>query len=271
MEWINKKTILVTGASSGIGKEVTDILIRQYGCNVIGIGQSEERLQRTKQSLTYLNERFDYYCFDISLEEEWNSLARTLQDKYGKLDLIVNCAGTMPVINRINMYSDELTTQCMKVNYNSITYMLRALLPLLRESNMYGFFNVISADAFMPILGNSIHGASQAARLSYAKSLIAEHGREMYVGYAVVGKTRTRYLRNQFGDRDLNVKKYFKKSPADVANNIVKAIQKQHVRVLIGGDTKRLYYLSKFFPNLSIKLYEIRMKHTKLRMFDNVK
>lgn len=271
MEWINKKTVLVTGASSGIGKEVADILVRQHGCNVIAIGQSEEKLQRAKLSLTYMQDRFHCYAFDISVEEEWNNLARQLQDKFGKIDLIVNCAGMLPIINRINMYNDQLISECMGVNFNSMTYMVRTMIPLLRQSNMYGIFNVVSSDAILPIIGNSIHGASQAARLSYAKSLVAELGREMYVGYAVVGRCKTNFLRYQFGGKDNNTNKYFKKSPADVAATIVKTIQKQHTRALIGGDTKRMYYMSKFFPTLSIKLYEIRVKHIKLRMLDNIK
>ena len=45
MDWIYGKTILITGASSGLGRAMTLQLIREHGCMVLGIGQSEEKMK----------------------------------------------------------------------------------------------------------------------------------------------------------------------------------------------------------------------------------
>lgn len=53
MDWIYGKTLLITGASSGLGRAMTVRLIKEHNCKVIGIGQSEPKMKRFIDELSY--------------------------------------------------------------------------------------------------------------------------------------------------------------------------------------------------------------------------
>ncbi len=271
MEWIRNKTVLITGASSGIGRALTEKLVRYYGCRVIGIGQSEEKLHYVKTNLTYMTDFFEYRAFDVSQEENWDVLAMELKEEGRKIDILINNVGTLPMLQRITNYKEDVIRETFDVNYYSYRYAVNALLPILRESSMPGIVNIISADALVPLLGTSAHSESQAALLSYSKSLVAELGREMYVGYMIPGFVDTEYFRNQHKTIDKKLQNKIKLSPEKAAEKITKKILKQKVRGLIGRDAKIMDKFARLFPALSVKWYEIRIKHSKTKLFENVK
>lgn len=271
MEWIRNKTVLITGASSGIGRALTEKLIRYYGCYVIGIGQSEEKLHYVKSELTYMTDFFDYKVFDVSEKKNWDVLAMELKEEGTKIDLLINNVGTLPMLQKIDKYKEEVIRETFDVNYYSYRYAVDALLPMLRESNMPGIVNIVSADALVPLVGTSAHSESQAALLSYSKSLVAEVGREMYVGYMLPGLVDTDYFRNQVKTIDKKLLKRIKLTPEKAAEKITRKILKQKVRGLIGADAKRMDKFSRLCPNLSVKWYEIKVKHSKMKLFENVK
>ena len=271
MEWIRNKTVLITGASSGIGRALTEKLVRYYGCRVIGIGQSEEKLHYVKTNLTYMTDFFEYRAFDVSQEENWDLLAMELKEEGRKIDILINNVGTLPMLQRVTNYKEEVIRETFDVNYYSYRYAVNALLPILRESNMPGIVNIVSADALVPLLGTSAHSESQAALLSYSKSLVAELGREMYVGYMIPGFVDTEYFRNQYKTIDKRLQKRLKLTPEKAAEKISRKILKQKVRGLIGRDAKFMDKFSRLFPALSVKWYEIKVKHSKAKLFENVK
>ena len=271
MEWIRNKTVLISGASSGIGRALTEKLVRYYGCQVIGIGQNEEKLHYVKSELTYMSDFFEYKVFDASEKENWDVLAMELKEEGTKIDLLINNVGTLPMLQKINNYREETLRDTFDVNYYSYRYAVDALLPILRESNMPGIVNIVSADALVPLVGTSAHSESQAALLSYSKSLVAELGREMYIGYMIPGFVDTDYFRNQYKTIDKKLQKKIKLTPEKAAEKISKKILKQKVRGVIGWDAKRMDKFSRIFPNLSVKWYEIKVKHSKMKLFENVK
>ena len=271
MEWIRNKTVLITGASSGIGRALTEKLVRYYGCQVIGIGQSEEKLHYVKSNLTYMADFFEYRAFDVSEEENWDVLAMELKEEGKKIDLLINNVGTLPMLQRVGNYKEEVIKETFDVNYYSYRYAVNALLPIIRESNMPGIVNIVSADALVPLIGTSAHSESQAALLSYSKSLVAELGREMYVGYMIPGFVQTEYFRNQYKTIDKKLFRKIKMTPEKAAEKITKKILKQKVRGVIGWDAKKMDKFSRLFPNLSVKWYEIKVKHSKMKLFENVK
>ena len=77
MKYLYGKTILLTGASSGIGREMTKQLVKTYGASVIGIGRNEEKLKSLK---TELGDKFNYYAMDVSVKENWLDFANKLKN-----------------------------------------------------------------------------------------------------------------------------------------------------------------------------------------------
>lgn len=68
--WLNGKTVIISGASSGIGLETARQLIDGYGCSVIGIAQNIAKLTKAKE---LLGSNFSYYSFDVKSEENWKN------------------------------------------------------------------------------------------------------------------------------------------------------------------------------------------------------
>ena len=109
-----QSTILLTGASSGIGKNLATILIKKYGAKVIGVARSEDKLSKVKKEL---GENFTYLTFDVSLEESWQALYKHLTDNKIHLTGIINSAGVLPEFSSFNGEYFEQNKNVININY----------------------------------------------------------------------------------------------------------------------------------------------------------
>ena len=114
MDWIYGKTILITGASSGLGRAMTLQLIREHGCMVLGIGQSEEKMKSLIEELSYLRDQFKYWIFDVSQEENWNTFREELTYNNINVDLLINNAGMLLPFEKSVNYTEEQVKRCQE-------------------------------------------------------------------------------------------------------------------------------------------------------------
>ena len=270
MDWIYGKTVLITGASSGIGKTLTLQLIREHNCNVLGIGQSEEKMRSLMKELSYMSDRFAYKLFDISNADYWEQLADDLLEENIVVDVLINNAGTMPPFDKSTNYSEEKILKTMDVNFHGCRYAINSMLPVLRNSSMPAIINVSSSSALAPLVGTSIYSASKAALKAYTESLIGELGREIYIAYVCPGFTKTDIFRNQYFISDGRLINFMSTNLDKMVRKIIKKIIKQKSRIIVGKDAKFMNFTSKFFPVLGLKFYEIILKKSKLKMFENI-
>jgi short-subunit dehydrogenase len=271
MEWIYGKTIIITGASSGIGRALTCKLVKEHNCRVIGIGQSEAKMKSLIDELSYQHDAFRYKIFDVSEPEAWNEFAKELLDNNVQVDLLINNAGTMPEFNRSVNYTEEEISRCFDVNFHAVRYGIKALLPVLRKSTMPGIVNISSAAALCSLIGTGIYGATKAALKAYTESLIGELGREMYIAYVCPGFVRTDILRNQHANTNRGIIRFMSTSPDKMAKKIIRKIIRQKNRMILGKDAHFMNFTSKFFPVLGLKLYESILKGSKDEMFENLR
>ncbi len=270
MDWIYSKTVVITGASSGIGRELALKLIRDHECFVIGIGQTEHKMEDLKNELGYQSGSFRYEIFDVSSKEAWEKFARQIDNEEIDIDILVNNAGMMPPFDRAVSYTEEQFLRCMDVNFNGCRYAVNNMLPILRRSTTPAIINVSASCALSPVIGTSAYSAAKAALKAYTECLIGELGREMYVSYVCPGLTATDIFRNQYAKPDGRLLRPFSKKPENIATKMIKKIIKQKSRIIIGKDAKFMNFMSKFFPITEIKLNEQIIKHSKVKMFENL-
>lgn len=157
------KTILVTGASSGIGRE-TAIVCSKMGATVIISGRNEERLMATFNQL----EKVDHKSIvaDIADEEQIGALA----SECPQLDGIVHCAG---VGDRtlLKMIRKKDIDRVMSTNFNGPVLLQRALLKKKKVKASASIVFIASRAPFAPAVGNGIYAASKGALIAYAKVL----------------------------------------------------------------------------------------------------
>lgn len=195
--WFDYKTVILSGASSGIGKELAIRLIRDHGCKVIGIARTKSKLEALKEELGNKGCNFSYYTFDVSDKAKWFELAETLEKEGIQPDILINNAGILPKFDRFENYTLEEVDQAMEINFFSSVYSMKALMPIILRSENASIINVASSAALCSLAGTSVYSASKAALKSFTDAVREEHRGEMYVGLVCPGFTKTDIFRNQ--------------------------------------------------------------------------
>jgi NAD(P)-dependent dehydrogenase (short-subunit alcohol dehydrogenase family) len=160
------KTILVTGASAGIGRGIA-IACAGMGAQVILTARNIERLQETLSQLE--GDGHSYIAADITNEAE----RRALVEQLPMLDGVVQCAG---VGNRVpcKMLVQEDLDRVMKPNAEAPMLLQALLLSEKKIKKQASIVFIASAAATMPVTGNAVYSASKAALVAYAKCLAQE-------------------------------------------------------------------------------------------------
>src|SRR5262249_17462131 len=125
------KRVVITGASSGIGRAVTEAAA-QAGMRVLAVSRSPEPLQQLAESLTAQGHEVHAQPADVtSADDRWRIFAAA-RERLGGLDVLINNAG----IGTQGIFSDsspENLRQVMEVNFFAAAEMIRGAVPLLRE------------------------------------------------------------------------------------------------------------------------------------------
>src|SRR5581483_7868507 len=163
---LTNKTILVTGASSGIGKQ-TAISCSEMGAKVVITGRDEKRLNETFSSLK--GSGHSKFLCDLTDEKQRGEFTSSVPS----VDGLVHSAGTvMPI--PVKFIAEKHIQQVMGVNFNSAVLLVAGLLKnkKLNDSASLIFFSSISAD--YPYAGGSTYSASKGAIEAYSKNLALE-------------------------------------------------------------------------------------------------
>ena len=159
------KTILVTGASSGIGKAIA-IFSARMGAAVIITARNEERLKAT---LAEMPGEHKYIKADLTNAEELAALVADLP----KLDGVVQCAGVGSRVPCKMVGKTELD-EVMLPNFEAPVLLQTALLQGKKINKSASIVFIASRAAELPSFGNAIYSASKGAIISYAKCLSVE-------------------------------------------------------------------------------------------------
>ena len=163
---LSGKTILVTGASAGIGRGIA-VAGASRGAQVILTARNIERLQETLTQLE--GDGHSYVAADLTNEAE----RRVLVEQLPILDGVVQCAG---VGNRVpcKMLVQEDLDRVMKPNTEAPMLLQSLLLSEKKIKKQASIVFIASAAATMPVTGNAVYSASKAALVAYAKCLAQE-------------------------------------------------------------------------------------------------
>lgn len=164
---LNGKTILVTGASSGIGKSIS-IECSKMGANLILLGRDKERLNETFGELDEGNHQI--HSVDLTSKQEIVDLVNVLPT----LDGLVNAAGilkTMP----FHFINEDSLNQVMNINFFAPLWLSKQLISKkkIAKGGSIVFVSSISG-SFCSYIGNSIYSSSKGAIDSLSKNMALE-------------------------------------------------------------------------------------------------
>lgn len=161
---LNGKNILVTGASSGIGKAIV-LECSRMGGRVFITGRNSEKLKDVLSSLSSENENISITA-DLTSEDGIETIAENVDF----LDGIVHCAG---IGDRTlsKMIREKDIERVMDTNFNAPVLLQRALLKKKKVKKGASIVFIASRAPFAPAIGNGLYSASKGALIAYSKVL----------------------------------------------------------------------------------------------------
>jgi len=201
MVMTTEKVAVVTGAGSGLGRLIT-IALADHGWYVVAAGRRFELLEDTVGLA--LPEMVLPVRADVADEESVAALFAAVRDRFGRLDLLVNNAGTLgvsPLPALADYPVSELRT-AFEVNVIAPVALTQLLLPLLRASGG-AVLNITSDAAVEAYAGWGGYGAAKAA-LEQASNVLAAEELAVRVWWADPGDLRTDMHQQAFPGEDIS-------------------------------------------------------------------
>jgi uncharacterized oxidoreductase len=155
----SKQTVLITGGGSGIGLALAKKFLDNNN-TVIITGRNHSKLEKVKQEIPKIH----IFQSDVTNDAEVRMLADDIQGQFGGLDVLINNAGIMNLVDAGNDENDlQKQMQEIEINYNSPIRVLHYFLPLLKKSKNAVLVNVSSGLAYVPFAQAPMYSGTKSA------------------------------------------------------------------------------------------------------------
>ncbi|RSL32435.1 SDR family oxidoreductase [Salibacterium salarium] len=161
MSNVKDKVVILTGASSGIGEGTAQELVEQ-GAKLVLAARREDRLKELTSTIKENGGDAIYKVTDVTSREQMEELAKTALDHYGKIDVLVNNAGLMPLSFMNKLKVDEWD-KMIDVNIKGVLYGVAAVLPSMREKQAGQIINISSVAGHTVGPGMSVYSGTKHA------------------------------------------------------------------------------------------------------------
>lgn len=169
---LEKKVVLVSGATGGMGKELVKLLAQEE-CKLALFARREEKLKHLKDTLESKNNQITYQSCDVQHKEQVKAAVDHTISTYGKIDLAILTSGIL-VPNPIQTFDSSIIKQSMEVNFMGVVYFLEQLLPIMKKQGGGTIAAVSTLPDHRGVPGWGAYGASKAAISWLIESLRAE-------------------------------------------------------------------------------------------------
>lgn len=260
---MGNKVVIVTGASSGIGK-ATAKSFGEQSYNVVLAARNKEKLQSTEEELT--NNGIDCISVsaDVSVKADCQQLVETTIQKYGRIDVLINNAG----ISMRALFNDakiEVIENVMNVNFWGTVYCTKYALPYILQSKG-SIVGISSIAGFVGLPARTGYSASKYAMHGFLEALRNENFEKgIHVLIACPGFTasniRNTALTSDGSSQGESPREETKMMSAEeVAQHVFNAVKNRKHQIVLTTEGKLAYFLSKFLPKIISKAVFNKMK-----------
>ena len=253
---MQKKVVIITGASSGIGKALAEKYSAE-GWNLVLAARRIERLQKLEQQLKH-TEVLSVQT-DVTIEADCKRMVEIAAEKFGRIDVLINNAG----ISMRALFANtemEVMHQVMNVNYWGTVNCSKYALPYLLEQKG-SLVGVISVGGYIGLPGRTGYSASKFAVRGFLETLRIENLKTgLHVLIAAPGFTASEIRKSALtangsrqGETPRNENKMM--SAEECAHHIYKAVEKRKRQLILTFlEGKFTVFLSKIMPRFLDKL-----------------
>ncbi|BBI33603.1 SDR family oxidoreductase [Cohnella abietis] len=189
MENTKNKVVIITGASSGIG-EATAKLLAEKGAKVVLAARREERLQAIVKEIEQEGGQAAYIKADVVSAEDMQKLAQFALKQYGRIDVLVNNAGVMPV-SRLNEQRVAEWDQMIDVNIKGVLNGIAAVLPTMREQQSGHIINISSVAGYEVNPTSAVYSGTKFAVRAISEGLRKEESPSSHIRSTLIAPGMT--------------------------------------------------------------------------------
>ncbi|UFT99564.1 SDR family oxidoreductase [Radiobacillus kanasensis] len=161
MSSLEGRTVIITGASSGIGEETARLLASQ-GTHVVIGARRVERLEALASEIQTDGGSVAFQRLDVTELEQMQEIIKLAQSHFGRIDAIVNNAGVMP-LSPLEALKIEEWNQMIDVNIRGVLHGIAAGLPVMKKQGFGQFINVASIGAYEVSPTAAVYSATKYA------------------------------------------------------------------------------------------------------------
>lgn len=238
---LKNNTVIITGGSSGIGLELSKVLI-QKGNKVIICGKSTEKLVAAKKMVPQL---ITYQC-DLSNSHECTEFARKITDNHPDLNILINNAA---IVNRIDFINDENAIELAETEYQTNLIapvrLIKLLYKTISANDSSAIINITTGLIYAPRVIYPFYNSSKSALHSFTQTLrIRLKDEKTKVVEVMFPAVNTPW--HQGTPPKIAI------STEEAVSEMIKGLEKGKPEIKVGG-AKILYLMSRIAPGFALK------------------
>jgi short-subunit dehydrogenase len=255
---IQNKVYVITGGGNGMGRELALQLLFS-GAKVAAMDIDEAGLGETAELAGEKGSHLSQHIVDITDLEAVQKLPEVVISKWGVVDGLINNAGVIQPFVKSNDIKFDAIERVMNINFYGTVNMTKAFLPHLLARPEAHIVNVSSMGGFLPVPGQGLYGASKAAVKLFTESLYAEllqtnvHVSVVFPGAIGTDIAARSGVEIEAGVAEEGASSFNPMPPNKAAAAILKGIEKDKFRILVGSDAKFMNFLYRLSPKFATK------------------
>ncbi|RBO23902.1 SDR family oxidoreductase [Enterobacter ludwigii] len=155
------KVIVITGASSGMGEAAARYLAEK-GAKVVMAARRIDRIEAIASELQKQNQEAIAVATDVTKLDDVNNLIETAVNKFGRVDVLINNAGLMP-LSRLEQGNVDEWNQMIDVNLRGVLHGIAAVLPYMKSQKTGHIINTASVAAHLVFQSSAVYSATKFA------------------------------------------------------------------------------------------------------------
>ena len=262
MSFLSSGVAVVTGAGSGIGRALAQRLAA--GGSALAIADVDEPgLLETAQSIANKKSLLTTHVVDVAEEASVRAFAEDVNSRHGRVTLLINNAG-VALEGTFEEISLDDFRWLMNINFWGVVYGVKFFLPMLKREKHAHIVNISSLYGLIAPAGQPAYSSSKFAVRGFTECLrheLAEtpvrvscvHPAGIRTAIARRARVGAAVAKTGLDEKVARFEKYFRTTPEDAAARILRGVERNEPRILIGSDAYKIDILQRLRPGTYLK------------------